>query len=374
MFTRLDRYVLRQLLGALLAVTTALVALIWLTQSLKFVELVVNRGLSFRVFLQLTSLMIPGFVAVILPITTFVVVQFTYQRLTGDRELTVMRAAGMSDAALARPALGLAVVVMLGCYALNLFAVPAALSQFRDYQYEIRNQIAAFLLEPGVFTPVSSAVTVYVQSRGTDNSLGGIIIEDGRQTSSPSTILARSGQLMVTSEGPMVLLLDGSREQVDAKTGRLDMLTFARNMINLADSSKTAAMDMTDAAEAPMEDLLHPNVALTRPEAAKWLVEAYRRLSAPLTVLSFTLIGLFATLGGRFRRHGGVLRPVGAVVGVTLLVALDLGVNNFAARNLDLLPLIWVATVAPGVIAAILLFWPKRMAASRTEITSLGGA
>ena len=32
--------------------------------------------------------------AVILPITTFVVVQFIYQRLASDRELTVMRSAG----------------------------------------------------------------------------------------------------------------------------------------------------------------------------------------------------------------------------------------------------------------------------------------
>src|SRR5277367_6295435 len=96
MLTRLDRYILRQLLVALIAVTTALVALIWLTQSLRFVELVVNRGLSLRVFLQLTGLLIPNFVAVILPITTFVVVHFVYQRLSGDRELTVMRAAGMS--------------------------------------------------------------------------------------------------------------------------------------------------------------------------------------------------------------------------------------------------------------------------------------
>ena len=111
MLTRLDRYILRQLLVALAAVTTALVALIWLTQSLHWVELVVNRGLSLRVFLQLTSLLIPGFVAVILPITTFVVVQFTYQRLTGDRELTVMRAAGLSPWALSRPALMLALTL-----------------------------------------------------------------------------------------------------------------------------------------------------------------------------------------------------------------------------------------------------------------------
>ncbi len=89
---RLDRYIFRQLLLALIAVTSGLTALIWLTQSLRFVELVVNHGLSFGVFLRLTALLIPSFVAVILPITTFVVVQFVYQRLAGDRELTVMRA------------------------------------------------------------------------------------------------------------------------------------------------------------------------------------------------------------------------------------------------------------------------------------------
>ena len=101
---RLDRYIFRQLLFALIAVTSGLTALIWLTQSLRFVELVVNHGLSFGVFLRLTGLLIPSFVAVILPITTFVVVQFVYQRLAGDRELTVMRAAGLSPFALARPA------------------------------------------------------------------------------------------------------------------------------------------------------------------------------------------------------------------------------------------------------------------------------
>ena len=82
-FTRLDRYIFKQVLTALIAVTVALVALIWLTQSLRFVELIVNRGLSPFVFLRLTVLLIPSFIAVILPITTFVVVQFVYQRLAG---------------------------------------------------------------------------------------------------------------------------------------------------------------------------------------------------------------------------------------------------------------------------------------------------
>ena len=77
-------------------------------------------------------------------------------------------------------------------------------NQFRAYEFEIRNQIAAFLLEPGVFTPVSEGVTVYVQSRGNDNSLSGILIEDGRQQNAPATILAQSGQLTVSAAGPVV--------------------------------------------------------------------------------------------------------------------------------------------------------------------------
>ena len=162
---RLDRYIFRQLLFALLAVTSGLTALIWLTQSLRFVELVVNHGLSISVFMRLTGLLIPSFVAVILPITTFVVVQFVYQRLSGDRELTVMRSAGLSPFALARPAFVLAILTTLACYALNLWMVPASLAAFRQFQWEIRNRIAAFLVQEGVFTEVSDGLTVYIRSR-----------------------------------------------------------------------------------------------------------------------------------------------------------------------------------------------------------------
>jgi lipopolysaccharide export system permease protein len=138
------------------------------------------------VFLQLTSLMIPGFVAVILPITTFVVVQFIYQRLAGDRELTVMRAAGLSPWALARPALMLGVLVMALCYVFNLWIVPASMEDFRAYQFEIRNRVAAFLLQEGVFTPISDQLMVYVRSRDTDGTLHGILVEDERQTLRPA--------------------------------------------------------------------------------------------------------------------------------------------------------------------------------------------
>ncbi|MDE8345941.1 MAG: LPS export ABC transporter permease LptF [Acidocella sp.] len=352
---RIDRYILGQLLIALLLVSTGLVALIWLTQSLRFIQIIVNHGLSPLVFIRLTLLLVPSFLATILPITCFIVVLFIYARLGGDRELTVMRTTGLSNLALARPALLLAAAVTLCGYGLNLVLVPVSLSAFRNYEFEIRNQIAAFLLEPGVFTQVSDGVTVYVQSRGPDDRLGGIIIEDARNKTAPATILARTGQLMISKDGPVVVLKNGSREQEDPKTGRLDILTFARNVLSLAQAARADTPDETDSAEASLTDLLSPPASLSPADRAKWLVEAQRRLSAPLTAVSFTLIGLAATLTGTFRRHGSLTRPVGAVITVTLLVALSLAVNNLAARNTMLLPLIWCTILAPGLFAGFQL-------------------
>ncbi len=358
--TCLDRYVFRQLATALVAATSALVALIWLTQSLRFVELVVNRGLSLWVFLQLTGLLIPNFVAVILPITTFVVVLFVYGRLAGDRELTVMRAAGMSPLSLSRPALGLTLIAVLTCFALNLVVVPRSYAAFREYQFEIRNRIAAFLLQEGVFTPVSEDMTVYVRSRDVDGTLRGILVEDARQKNSRATILAERGRLVEGPNGPAVLLENGSREEVDKQTGRLNVLTFQQNSIDLTQNSKGDDVRYRDVNEMSMTELLHPETsALNARDAGKFLVEAARRLSAPLTAASFAMVALLCVLTGTFRRHGNVMRPLTAVLSVVALLALQLAVANLAARSAALMPLVWIVAAGPGLVCAWLLYGPQ---------------
>ena len=353
---RLDRYIASQLLVALVAVTGGLVALIWLTQSLRFVELVVNRGLSLRVFLELTALLIPNFVLVILPITTFVVVQFVYQRLAGDRELTVMRAAGLSTWALARPALVVALLSTGLAFALSLGLVPASNAAFRTFQFEIRNRVAAFLLQDGVFTPVSDDLTVYVRARDQDGTLRGILVDDARQKNAHATILAASGRLLPTPGAPQVVLFDGSRQELDPRTGRLDVLTFDRNSISLSATAHEDAQRYRDATEMSLGELLNPPPGLVSDrDRPRLLVEANKRLSGPLEVLTFTLVALVAGLLGPFQRHGNFLRPLLAVVVVVGLLALGLAVSNLAGRVPALMPLMWVQPLLPAAVAAWLL-------------------
>jgi lipopolysaccharide export system permease protein len=354
---RLDIYIFRQVLVALVAATGGLTALIWLTQSLRFVELVVNRGLSFFVFMHLTGLLIPSFVVVILPITTYIVIQFTYQRLSTDRELMVMRAAGLSPLALARPALMVAMLATLMGYTLSVYIVPASLSSFRDYQWQIRNRLAAFLLQEGVFTPLSDRLTVYIRSRDNDGSLRGIMVDDARDPSAHATILAERGRLVDGPNGPRVVLLDGSRQQIDHQTGRLNMLTFKQNEIDLADATKDDGTRVADMSEVSLRELFDPHPALDR-DKSKWIAEGYKRLTLPLTTISYAMIALWSSLAGPFRRHGGWVRQLGAVGIMVGLLALGLVIDSLAARDNHLIVLMWVHAIAPGLICAVLLMIP----------------
>ena len=121
----LDRYILRQSFGVMVFVTAALSAAIWLAQSLRLIDLIVNRGLSIDIFLYLALLILPRFLNIVLPIGVFIAVLFTFSRLTAESELVATRAAGLSHVALAKPVLILAGIALLMLMSLSAYFLPA---------------------------------------------------------------------------------------------------------------------------------------------------------------------------------------------------------------------------------------------------------
>lgn len=356
---RIDLYIMRQLALALLAVTVGLAALVWLTQSLRFIELVLDRGLSIWVFLELTGLLLPSFFGVILPITTFVVTLFTYVRLASDRELVVMRAAGLSQWQLSRPALLVAMGAMGICFVLNLWITPASHQAFREWQFEIRNQMAGLLLQEGVFSSVGEELTVYARDRDAAGTLYGILVHDARERGAPVTILAESGRLTTTPQGPRVTLFNGQRQQVERVTQpdgtsamRLSVLSFQENSLDLTRASRSEGQRFRNAQERTLGELLNPEEGVSPRDRRRFLAEAHQRLTGPLTALTFAMLALAVALTGQFRRFGGGFNLfIGSLLMVALL-ALGLSIGNLAARQSALIPLIWLHALLPGLASA----------------------
>ena len=58
---RLDRYILGQVFWWTIFVTICLICVVWLSQSLQFVEMIINRGLTVPMFIYFTALLLPTF-------------------------------------------------------------------------------------------------------------------------------------------------------------------------------------------------------------------------------------------------------------------------------------------------------------------------
>src|SRR5256885_5724942 len=105
-------YVLRQIVGPFLLFTLLLTLVVWMTQALRLLDLVINRGQSAGIFAYLTVLMLPSLIVVIVPIAFFGAAIYALNRLNSDSELLLMWSAGISRQLLALPVLAESTVTM----------------------------------------------------------------------------------------------------------------------------------------------------------------------------------------------------------------------------------------------------------------------
>ncbi len=354
---RLNRYILWQCLSMMLFVTAALSAAVWLAQSLRLIDLIVNRGLSLEIFLYLALLILPRFLDIVLPIGAFIAVLFVFNRLTSESELVVMRAAGLSPLDLARPVFILAGVAFLMLLSLSAYFLPASNREFKDLQFEIRNRFVSALLQEGTFTTVSDKLTIYIGGRNERGEVIGLLINDDRDPEQPVTILAERGAFADSALGSRVIMVNGSRQRFERATGKLSVLTFDRYTLDLDMLRDAPGVRFRDAQERFLSELFWPPPDMDPLTRASFLVEAHQRLVIPLSVFSFVTIPLACLLPGEFNRRGQLRRVLLAIALALAFQALDLAIKNLAGRHLRAIPLMYVTDLLPLALGfGILLF------------------
>ena len=353
---RADRYIFRQLFWAFVLVAISLTCVVWLTQSLRYVEMIVNRGLSAPVFIYFTMLLLPTFFALILPIALFTGLMFTFNKMIMDNEMVVFRASGFSHVDLARPVLILAGIVTVVGYAMTLYFIPASFRAFKDLQYQIRNTYSSVLLQEGVFSTFIPGVTVYVRARNDAGELQGILIHDGREPAHAVTLMAERGAIVAGTDGPRIVMGNGSRQEVSSKDGRLSLLYFDRYTFELSGLSKSDPLRWREPRERYLHELFLPESVREKTWGFQELrMEGHHRLASPLLGIAFVLVGMAALLGGQFNRRGQGRRIVAAVVVVVAIEAAMLGVKSMGRKIPELEPVMYLVPLIPIAVALYLL-------------------
>lgn len=352
----LDRYIRRQSLGVMVFVTAALSIAVWIAQSLRLIDLIVNRGLSIDLFLYLAVLILPRFLDVVLPIGVFIAVLFTFNRLAVESELVVMRSAGLSPLALARPVLALAAIAFFVLMSLSAYFLPVANRAFKDLEFEIRTRFVSSLIQSGTFTTIADKITFYARSRDDRGEVTGLMINDDRDPRRPVAILAERALFVDTPSGQRIVMLKGSRQQFDTEAKKLSMLTFDRYTLDLGTLRDAPIDRYREVQERFLPDLFFPPAGLDPALRRSFVAEAHRRILIPLSVFSFALIPLACLLPGELNRRGYGRRVGLAAAAAFLFELLDLGVDDLASRFVAAIPLMYVVDLLPfGLGLGVLL-------------------
>jgi lipopolysaccharide export system permease protein len=337
----------------MLLIAFSLTSIVWLTQALRFINFIVNQGVSITVFLQLTLLLVPSLLFMILPPAMLCAVLFVYNKLKADSELIVMQAVGLSRWRLALPALQIAACVTVLGYLIAFYLQPVSYQKFKDMQNFLRNNYVSIMLQEGVFSSPVEGLTVFIRERDSNNILRGILVHDNRQPGTSVTMMAEEGKLVETPQGPRFLLASGNRQEI--REGKLSFLSFDRYTLDISLYAQSVKLRSADPQELFMGELFTRDATLSPGENAKRFAEAHHRLLWPAYPLCLTLLSLAVLLSGEFNRRGQPKRVAFAVLLGTGLLFSAVGLRGLMVHRPEMVYAAYANLLLPSLLAARVL-------------------
>lgn len=321
-----------QVAGPLAIATLILTGIIWLTQALQMLDLVIAQGQTAITYLFLTALALPKVLETVMPLALFAATLYALHRLYTDSELVVLYSAGLSHWMIARPILLIAGVVSVIVISLNFYFMPAGLRELRTRIFDIRSDVAAVMIREGQFTTPVHGLTVFVRERSADGSINGILVHDNRTPEEPITYMAETGTLVNTDAGPRLVMFNGNIQRANKKPGEesLTLLYFDKYTYDLSQFTDQREEAYLEDRERYFHELIwpEPGDAYANTKPGELFAEANARLISPIYPFMFALLALAALVSAEFNRRGYARRIVLIVLIGTGVRVLALAIHN----------------------------------------------
>ncbi len=376
-------YIARQVVAVVLLAAFVLCFMVWLFRSLDAVDMMINRGLPVTSFLHFASLQLPRFVLFVSPMAMFGAAVFTYNKMIMDSEMIVLRAAGLSPMALAKPVIIVSVLVSAVCFYMSLYLVPLTYREYKELEFKYRHDLPKLVLQENVFASPMDGITVYFRDVGETGEMEDVFIHDNRNPEEPTTYIAESGHLIETDDGRWMVEMTKGGWQVfrrgvgkvcrpatllrtpskDCELPRFESFTIDRaNNISLnlkSDEKRTGRHSR----EYYFHELLDPPADDEKLEDVL-RAELHSRLSQPLLPMTCALMGIAILLSGSFNRRGQLKLVLASIVAAGFVIIASYALRNYAPKLPIMNAVMYLNALLPLAAALLILMFPRPLASA----------
>jgi LPS export ABC transporter permease LptF/LPS export ABC transporter permease LptG len=305
----IDRYVIREIIPPFMLALLVFTFILIIPFIIDLAEDMIAKGVPAGTILQLVVTLLPGTLALTIPMALLIGLLVGLGRLSADREFVVMMACGISPYRLLHPILVFSVV----CWGLTSWVLikgmPDGNQRFREISTEIAMNRAEGEVRPRVFFEDFPNVVLYVREVPT-NGQGwlGVLAADTSNPSTPVIFVARRGRMVINRQARTIemVLEEGTRHSTKLQDpSAYEVVKFERFAMSLNPESvfpRTGPSRGDN--ELPIEDLQVRAVELqmqgTSPH--NQIMTIHRKFSIPVACFVFAVLGL--ALGASNRKDG----------------------------------------------------------------------
>ena len=362
MFKIIDRYILREIAYPFFLILFVLTFVLLMGKIIQLMDLMVNKGVSFIDISKLFLLLTPSFLILTIPISLLISILIGLGRLSGDNELTILKASGMSLYKLLGPVAIASLIAFIITAATSLFLVPHSKYATKNLLFNVAKKKASVGIKEKVFNDDFKGILLYAESIPVNGDyMKGVIISDTRISREPSTIIAEKA-FLVSDPSLMTVTLrleNGSTHMVDKTLRNYRKMAFSSYDVNLDIESSIAEakkIDAKDSTEMTIWELSQKLKTAGLEDAVfrEMAIEFYKTITTPLSCIVFGILGIPLSI----RAHRAV-RSRGFTVGLIIVFIyyiMRLGGEALVETG-RLSPLIgtWTPNIIFGVVGLYLL-------------------
>ncbi len=290
----ISRYLTKEVLNALLAVTFVLLLLFLSNQLVRYLNYAASGKIAANILLQLLGFEIPHLLAVLLPLGLYLGAILAYGRLYADSEMRVMHAYGLSIRRLVFITGMMAALVMVVVSVLVLWINPWIQGQKEKVMAQSGTNNVLDTLMPGRFRVSNDGKRViYIENISRNRKQAdNVFIADERKNPAPDstnnlwTILSASAGYQTRAAetpGHFIVAVDGYRYEGSPGQNDYKIIQFKKYAVRMPEMTNTKRQEQEAIPTLQLFSAYHD------PELA---AELQWRLSIPLSALLLALLAI----------------------------------------------------------------------------------
>ena len=352
----LSKYIFKQTLTSVFICTLVFLSVVWLSQSFRTINLIIDKGANISDFFILSAYSFPNWLVISLPFGTFAGCMISYLRLDSDKEIIVMKAAGINTLKISKPAIYVGLISSAILFITVHFILPLSYKNFKSLQNEIRNSSQELIIKNNIFLDLNDTQTIYLGEINKNNFYEEIFIQDRTDSKQIIELFSKNG--FISSKGNKLTLYmnQGTRISTNENNNSTIMdfkkynIEIKKNIIQLNNNVRVIEYN-----EYNFFDLIKKANKDIKNQG-KLLAEAHNRNTMSLLPIVFTIIAMVSTLTGYQSRKPSIYRKIISISVLILIQSLIIIIKNKTHFNLTFLPIMYLLPFSFIIVGFLILY------------------